>query len=230
MKKIFLLVSLYIVVISCGDKSFKKGPTNPNLTTINSSFKIKDYYKDSDRIRTIVNNENNIYSFKILLDKFQSEKSVFNNKESLALLFGGLTHPGYGSKKLDSLEKYSKELNENKEYVKALKVADQCLEIYPLSIRALMTKWWAHSELKNKEDSKLSSNKASVLLDAMQSLDFNNEFILSHSVSAIDDYVRIHAGGSGLKFKERYNDEYGNLIVYYEGLAPTKATFIIPKK
>jgi len=229
MNKIILLVFLPIMIISCGNKTLKKESTNSNRTIENPSFKNIDYYKDSDRIMKLVSNENNIYSFKLLLNKFKTKNSSFNKKESLALLFGGLTHSGYGSKKLDSLEKYSKKLNKNEEYIKAVKVADQCLEIYPLSLRALMTKWWAYSKLENKENSKISSDKASILLGAMQSLDFDNEFILAHSISAIDDYANIHAGGAGLKFKDQYNDDSGNLIVLYEGVAPFKAKFIVPK-
>ncbi len=188
------------------------------------------FYKDYETLLQSTKKKDDKVNFENLLEKFHRNNEL-TEYEKIALVVGSTGHIGNGNKELLKFENQIDVLNDKKEYIKAIDLADKCLTIFPLSLKALLGKWRAYSKLGNEKKSDFYSGQALVIFEGMQASghgEKRTEPVIGISLNNIDEYASKHAAGAGFVFFKSYQDEFGHTIVEYKSDIGNQY-FVIPK-
>lgn len=196
------------------------------------TFDKVSFYADYKTIMESTSDPQNAFFSDSLLSRFQSSNPNFNNSESVALLFGGLSHEGYQDKRIPKLESEIDSLSNLKQHDNVLAKAEECLSIFPLNVKMLMEKWIIYNDKKQLDSAALYGKRLNILFTGMQRSGYGqdeNRPQLALSKSSIDYYCNFHAAGAELKLQSEEKDKSGNIIVVYASPIIIER-FIIPVK
>ena len=218
-----LLISISIL------SSFSFLIDNTSLLEKPYNFENVSYYRDIKKIENELKDSSSLFSFTKLLPKFSESADSVSNNEAIALMFGALNHPGYQSKKLDSLETLCDTLMKQKLWKKAIEISDSCESVFPLSVIAIYSKWFASSNLNDSINEDIYHKKMRKIFKAMELTGLNGNLKLSHSKFSITKYLSLVGAGAIFKLENEKLDDYNNQTFYYSFVGFPE-NFIIPKK
>lgn len=192
-------------------------------------FENVSYYQDLYQIEKHLSADSSTYHFSKLLSKFDISPDSLSNGEAVALLFGALNHAGYQTIKLDSLERVCDTLIKQKNWGEAIETASKCENIFPLSIQANFTKWFAYSRLNDSINESTYHLRLNKIFKGMEKSGKNGKLKISHSKFAIKKYLSLVGAGANFKLESKKLDDFENQIFRYS-FAGFPENFIIPKK
>lgn len=190
-----------------------------------------EFYNNYERMLEATQTKGDKVNFEMLLGKFNKNEEL-KKYELIALIVGATGHKGYQSADVEKMENQMATLIENKEYEKAIVAADKCLQLFPLSAEAFVTKFTAYRELGDKEKSDFGHKQATVLFQGIQkcgSGERRSSPSIGLSAKNIELFGDLYAAGAGYKFVATSQDDEGNTVIVYKYFMGDHY-FVIPKK